>query len=101
MGDRAMLNLKSCHISNWLICVEEVRSPTIRYRYRKIREDLDGRAWAIPVLKKIVELAHEDARRYLRKCIESNLDPLQDTPSASIVDAYPHHLHLNVKKAYF
>ena len=95
-----MLNLKSHHISSWLQN-EEVVNPTAKYRHRKLTENLNGRASVVPELRAIIEQAHEDARRYLRKCTENNLDPLQDMSSGSIADAYPYQLHLNTKKAYF
>src|SRR4029453_9724626 len=101
LDNGAMLNLKSCDISSWLVCHEEVHIPSIRYRHRKLTENLDSRVSVIPVLKRIVELEHEETRRYLRKGTESNLDPLQETPSTSIVNAYPYQFPLNTKKGYF
>ena len=93
-----MLNLKSSHMSSWLLNEENM---TAKYRHRKLTENPSYRDSMIPELKVIIEQAHEDARRYLRKCTESSLDPLQNTSSTSIADAYPYQLHLDTKKAYF
>jgi len=94
-----MLKLKSSEIRKWLSI--KSRSSSARYHHQVLVEEQSQRSKTISILKQIVREAHEDAKLYLHQCTEANLDPLGASSVPSIVDAYPHKLHLSTKKAYF
>lgn len=83
----------------WLsneICESEDK----RYRHRLLKEKLEYRYDILDELKEFVQNAHEDARRYLRKPLES-LDPLEQLSASDLADGYPELLHINDLKGYF
>lgn len=71
-----------------------------RYRHRLLKEKPGCRHDILDELKKFVQNAHEDARRYLRKPLES-LDPLEQLSASDLADGYPELLNINDLKGYF
>lgn len=94
-----MFNLRSRQITEWLD--SRVTKASGTYRHHLLVENRCRRATAIVELKRIVQEAHEDARRQLCRCVQSNLDPILPGTGPTVGDAYPSILHLNTKKAYF
>lgn len=93
-------------LSNWLINTVQ-RSSDGRYYHRQLKENLAARASIIDELQVLVQQAHEDTRRDLRKLtgIPFSLDPLEEekTPGVdtSIIDEFPRYLELKTLKGYF
>ena len=93
-----MHTLRFPELRSWLI---ETASLNGDYRHLRLVEDTDFRQDAILVLRKIVSDVHADAKRYLLRLTQSNLDPLGTTWSSPVANAYPSSLHLTTRKAYF
>lgn len=87
----------------WLpAVVREV--PDRRYRHRLVSEDGAHRSSALKELRKLIRIAHEDARQHIRALVQIPLDPLHQwdpKPSFDPAEGYPELLHPQTLKGYF
>ena len=72
-----------------------------RYRHRLLKEKQGYRHDVFDELKELVQNAHEDARRYLRKPVDISLDPLRELSSSDPAKGYPELLDIKDLKGYF
>jgi replicative superfamily II helicase len=89
---------KITHIHSWLSNFI-TKSNDKRYRHRLLKENLKQRNAIINELKSYVDMAHEDARQYLRKLAGTSLEPLDGYSDPS--KGYPEILHPKTLKGYF
>ncbi len=79
---------------------EITESEDKRYRHRLLKEKPGCRDDVFDKLKEFVQNAHEDARRYLRKPLES-LDPLEQLSASDPANGYPELLYIDDLKGCF
>ncbi|MCY8404828.1 hypothetical protein [Bacillus sonorensis] len=93
--------LKSDTLSKWLV-QSLSESNNHQYRHSLLKENNIFRMEAIPELKSIINLAHEDARSHLRRLAGVSLDPLEEyNESIDPAIGYPERLNLTTLKGYF
>jgi hypothetical protein len=71
-----------------------------KYAHRLLKENSTQRDQIIHELKNVVERAHEDTKRHLRKVVDINLDPL-GIKAKDPADGYPEKLNIETLKGYF
>ena len=90
--------LNSSVVRSWLKSTVTINQS---YIHVWLREDANQRHRAITTLRAMVRNAHIDAKHYLGRLTQNNLDPLRSASSSTVANSYPRALHIDTKKAYF
>lgn len=91
------------NMPTWLSTNKLSENTKKKYRHRILKEDIANRPLALEELKKIVNIAHDDARLRLRNAFDNTLDPLLGEGESSYdpAEGYPHIFDMKTLKGYF
>lgn len=92
--------LRRQKFSNWLTS-SITESNKKKYRHQLLKENVNNRPKIRKELKLVIQRAHEDVRRHLRKISGESLDPLRNTPKRDPAEGYPSSLDIKTLKGYF
>lgn len=99
------INLRSDTLNSWLSS-KRIENKALKYNHLKLEEKDNLREEVIPVLKEIIDKAHEDYKRCKRSVLLKSLDPSLDIDFEVLGEAdpaygYPSELDMTTLKGYF